>query len=174
MWRNVNAIIEGKLYLGNLSAARSSRSLTERRITHILSVCPDPIPGELPESGMRHMRISVEDVDYANLLIWLPPAVRFIDDALSKHGVVLVHCVQGLSRSAAVVAAYLMWSRRIDAASAIECVRRAREQVWINPGFHEQLVLFKLCKYAPSPACGIYNSWRSKIERILKERGSAA
>jgi dual specificity phosphatase 12 len=87
-------------------AARSSRSLTERRISHILSVCHDPIPAELPESGITHMRIPVEDVDYADLLIHLPNACRFIDRALRSQGVVLVHCVQGLSRSAAVIAAY--------------------------------------------------------------------
>ena len=55
---------------------------------------------------MTHIRIPVEDVDYADLLIYLPIAVRFIDRALREHGVVLVHCVQGLSRSATVVAAY--------------------------------------------------------------------
>jgi dual specificity phosphatase 12 len=52
------------------------------------------------------MRISVEDVDYADLLIHLPYACNFIDHALRSQGVVLVHCVQGLSRSAAVIAAY--------------------------------------------------------------------
>jgi len=169
-WKNVNAIIEGKLYLGNLSAARSSRSLSERRITHIVSVCHDPIPGELPESGMTHIRIPVEDVDYADLLICLPVAVRFIDKALREHGVVLVHCVQGLSRSATVVAAYLMWSQRMSATQALEVVRLAREQVWQNPGFQEQLVLFELCQYAPSPTCGIYRSWRAKLDRRLKEQ----
>jgi dual specificity phosphatase 12 len=87
-------------------AARSSRSLAERRITHIISVCPDAIPAELPESGICHMRIPVEDVDYADLLIHLPSACRFIDQALRGGGVILVHCVQGISRSAAVVAAY--------------------------------------------------------------------
>ncbi|KAI3612299.1 mapk phosphatase 2, partial [Moniliophthora roreri] len=155
-WKNINAIIENRLYLGNIMAARSTRSLTERRITHILSVCIDPIPAELPESGIRHMRIPVEDVDYADLLIYLPSAVRFIDDALRNGGVVLVHCVQGLSRSAAVVAAYIMWSSRVNATQALEVIRRARDQIWVNPGFQEQLVLFELCQYAPSPENGIY------------------
>lgn len=169
-WKNVNPVIENKLYLGNISAARSSRSLSERRITHILSVCPDPIPGELPESGMTHLRIPVEDVDHADLLIYLPTAVRFIDQAMRSHGIVLVHCVQGLSRSATVVAAYLMWARRINSTLALETVRRAREQVWPNPGFQEQLVLFELCQYSPSPSCGIYTSWRTTVERRLKEQ----
>lgn len=117
------------------------------------------------------MRISVEDVDYADLLIHLPYACNFIDHALRSQGVVLVHCVQGLSRSAAVIAAYLMYSQHIRAADAMEIVRRARDQVWINPGFQEQLVLFELCRYAPNPMCGFYNSWRTTIERRLKEQG---
>jgi dual specificity phosphatase 12 len=87
-------------------AARSTRSLAENRITHILSVCSDPIPAEVPEAGICHKRIQVEDVDYADLLIHLPTAVKFIDQALRSGGIVLVHCVQGISRSATVVAAY--------------------------------------------------------------------
>ncbi|KAF8814239.1 hypothetical protein BYT27DRAFT_7179666 [Phlegmacium glaucopus] len=58
-------------------AARSTHSLTDNHITHIVSVCADPIPAEAPGSGNRHMRIqSVEDVDYADLLIHLPAACR--------------------------------------------------------------------------------------------------
>ena len=87
-------------------AAKSTRSLTENRITHILSVCSDPIPAEAPEAGIVHKRIAVEDVDYADLLIHLPSACHWIDHALRSGGVVLVHCVQGISRSATVVAAY--------------------------------------------------------------------
>ncbi|KAL0949334.1 hypothetical protein HGRIS_009406 [Hohenbuehelia grisea] len=166
-WRNVDVIIENRLYLGNITAARSSRSLTERRITHIISVCTDPIPAELPESGISHMRIPVEDVDYADLLIYLPSACRFIDNAMRSGGAVLIHCVQGLSRSAAVVAAYLMYAHRMNATQALEMVRRCRSQTWVNPGFQEQLVLFELCQYNPSPTNGIYVNWRHKIQRRL-------
>ncbi|KAI6130368.1 phosphatases II [Pisolithus croceorrhizus] len=148
-WKNVDAIIEGKLYLGNIHAARSSRSLTERRITHIISVCSDPIPAEVPESGISHLRISVEDVDFADILIHLPIACHFIDQAIRSGGTVLVHCHQGLTRSATVVAAYLMCTRRIDTTQAMSVVREAREQVWFNAGFQEQLVLFELCRYQP-------------------------
>jgi dual specificity phosphatase 12 len=122
-WKNINAVIEDRLFLGNIMAATSTRSLTENRITHILSVCADQIPAELPEAPFTHMRISVEDVDYADLLIHLPSACRFIDSALRSGGIVLVHCGQGLSRSAAVVVAYLMWSRRIGVTQALEVVR---------------------------------------------------
>ncbi|KAF8842723.1 phosphatases II [Paxillus ammoniavirescens] len=166
-WKNVDTIIEGKLYLGNLHAATSSRSLTERRITHVVSVCSDPIPAELPESGIVHLRIPVEDYDFADLLIWLPTACQFIHQAISGGGIVLVHCHQGLTRSAAVVAAYLMYTRRIDAAQAMSDVRQAREQVWYTAGLHEQLVLFELCRYQPSPTCPYYAGWRQKVDAHL-------
>ncbi|KAJ6628847.1 protein-tyrosine phosphatase-like protein [Mycena sp. CBHHK59/15] len=169
VWKNVDAIIENKLYLGNLVAARSTRSLTERRITHVLSVCTDAIPAELPQSGIQHMRIPIEDVDYADLLIHLPSACQFIDHAIRSGGAVLVH--DGLSRSAAAVAAYLMWSHRISATKALETIRRARDQIWPNAGFQEQLVLFELCQYAPSPFNGIYQSWRLKLDRQLRAAG---
>ncbi|KAJ7721156.1 protein-tyrosine phosphatase-like protein [Mycena maculata] len=189
VWKNVDAIIENKLYLGNLVAARSTRSLTERRITHVLSVCTDPIPAELPQSGIQHMRIPIEDVDYADLLIHLPSACQFIDQAMRSGGAILVHDVQGVSRSAAVVAAYLMWSHRLSSTKALEIIRRgkhlftmhcssasdlsatARDQIWPNAGFQEQLVLFELCQYAPSPSNGIYQSWRYKLDRQLRAAG---
>jgi dual specificity phosphatase 12 len=62
------------------------------------------------------MRISVEDIDYEDLLIHLPSACQFIHGALEEGGNVLVHCVQGISRSAAVVAAY----REFVSSGAIE------------------------------------------------------
>ncbi|KAJ7649680.1 protein-tyrosine phosphatase-like protein [Roridomyces roridus] len=170
-WKNLDTILENQLYLGNLTAARSSRTLKEWRFTHILSVCTDALSADLPQSGIQHMRIPVEDVDYADILIHLPSACQFIDEALRSGGVVLVHGVQGISRSAAVVAAYLMWSRRIGAAPAWQDVRKARHQIWPNAGFQEQLVLFELCQYAPSPSNEIYKSWRRKLDRQLQAAG---
>ncbi|KIK04657.1 hypothetical protein K443DRAFT_92750 [Laccaria amethystina LaAM-08-1] len=170
-WKNIDTVIENRLFLGNIMAARSTRSLTERRITHILSVCTEEIPAESPQSGICHMRIPVEDVDYEDILIHLPSACRFIDQALRGGGVVLVHCVQGISRSATVVAAYMMWSRRISVTDALYHLRAARDQIWPNPGFHEQLLLFEVCGYQPSPANGHYAAWRYKLDRRLRAAG---
>ena len=117
--------------------------MTDNGITHIVSVCTDPIPGEVPASGICHMRIPVKDVYYADLLIHLPSACQFIDQALRSGGVVFVHCVQGISRSATVVAAYcrlsififqltnsyynaVMWSRRINSTQALNIVRNGK------------------------------------------------
>jgi len=165
--RNISTIIEGRLYLGTIEAAKSSRTLAERRITHIVSVGTEPIPADNPASGIRQFRIPVQDVDYADILIHLPAVCQFMYQAIAGGGVVLVHCVSGLSRSATVVAAYIMYTQRISPTDAMSVVRRAREQVWFNGGFHEQLVLFEVCRYAPSPSEGVYLKWRQKIQRYL-------
>ncbi|KAI0053821.1 phosphatases II [Auriscalpium vulgare] len=169
-FKNVSAIIEGRLFLGNIVSAQSTRSLTERRITHIVSVCTEPIPAEHPQSGIRHLRIPVQDADVEDLLIWMPHACRFIDEALRVGGVVLVHGLHGLSRGATIMAAYLMWSRRISSTDALDTVRRHREQIWPNVGFQEQLSLFEMCRYAPSPTEGIYVRWRQNLDRRLQGR----
>ena len=72
-----------------------------------MSVCTDPIPADIPAGGIRQLRIPVADVDYEDLIIHFPAACNFIHKAIAEGGTVLVHCNQGVSRSAAVVAAYV-------------------------------------------------------------------
>jgi dual specificity phosphatase 12 len=59
---------------------------------HVLSVCTDPIPAELPQSGIQHIRIPIEDVDHADLLKHLPSAC--IDHVIRSGGAILVHDIQ--------------------------------------------------------------------------------
>ena len=61
----------------------------------------------------------------------------------------------------------LMASQRLSATDAQDRVRRAREQVWINPGFQEQLALWGFCQYNVTPDNGIYKKWRMGIENAL-------
>lgn len=91
----------------SLTTASTPAGLHERNITHIVSVCREPIPAHHPQSGYEIHKIPIEDAPTEDLVIHLPAACQFIHKAMVTPGaVVLVHCVQGLSRSAAVVAAY--------------------------------------------------------------------
>jgi dual specificity phosphatase 12 len=90
----------------SLAIAKSTRYLTEHKVTHMVSVCIEEVPAQWRQSGIEHLRIPVEDVDAADILGWLPAAVQFIANARRAGGVVLVHSVLGQSRSAVVAAAY--------------------------------------------------------------------
>jgi hypothetical protein len=39
----------------------------------------------------------------------------------------------------------------------------AHHPMWISAAFHEQLVLFKLCHYAPGPGNAVYDAWRARV-----------
>jgi dual specificity phosphatase 12 len=58
-------------------------------------------------------------------------------------GTMLVHCQAGCSRSVAIVAAYLMHTRRISAATAVAMVRARRPDAEPNTGFMAQLELYE-------------------------------
>ncbi|KAM0425603.1 hypothetical protein ACHAPT_009134 [Fusarium lateritium] len=82
---------QDELFVGGLWALRRSDSLTDRRITHVLSLVPFN-PSALKNfkdepwidygKDFRHLVIDIDDVDDADLLIELPKAVRFIEEGL--------------------------------------------------------------------------------------------
>ncbi|KAJ7922487.1 hypothetical protein B0H13DRAFT_1982773 [Mycena leptocephala] len=53
-------------------------------------------------------------------------------------------------------------SHRISASKALENIWQARHQIWSNASLHEQLILFEMCQYQPSPS-NCYQSWRYKL-----------
>ncbi|ORZ35114.1 protein-tyrosine phosphatase-like protein, partial [Catenaria anguillulae PL171] len=68
-----------------------------------------------------------------NLADHLPTALAFIDTHLVAGRPVLVHCMCGVSRSAAVVLAYLMWKAKWGFRTAYEHVKARRN---ISPNMH--------------------------------------
>ncbi|EIW73571.1 hypothetical protein TREMEDRAFT_25665 [Tremella mesenterica DSM 1558] len=60
----------------------------------------------------------------------------------TKPGGVLVHCQAGVSRSATVVAAYLVQTLGVDPVEAVELIRQRRPQVDPSDTFWHQLGLF--------------------------------
>ncbi|KAF7353852.1 Phosphatases II [Mycena venus] len=157
---SVDEILKDQIYLGNLSAAESDETRQKRGITHILSVCP-----ELRSTGANHLVIPVDDSDYDDLLIHLPKACHFIEDALAHGGRVLIHCVMGISRSTTVLAAYLMKTRSLSVAAAISFMKQYRPQVQPNYGFVKQLEAFLECGCAPSATHPAYVSWKRRQKK---------
>lgn len=69
----------------------------------------------------RYHRCELEDFD--DIARALPAAFAFIDDALVRGTEVLVHCRMGVNRSAAVIVAFLVLKRGMDAESAVRLVQ---------------------------------------------------
>lgn len=73
-------------------------------------------------------------------------SIQFIDTAI-ENGNILVHCLAGVSRSPTIVAAYLMFKKRLRYKEALAIIKQTRPFVNPNPGFIEQLKLFKEMGY---------------------------
>ena len=76
----------------------------------------------------RYRRLPVYDNAGQAIGTYLSGCVEFIKTGL-HYGSVLVHCVQGVSRSATVVVAYVMKERSMDLDTALEFCRLKRPQV---------------------------------------------
>jgi len=146
-----------------LSSALSSDLREHLGITHILSVCPESFLIEI--NPQNHLKITVNDSEYEDLLIHLPKACQFIQKALDEGGRILVHCVMGVSRSATVLSAFLMQSKHITASQALEFIRTRRPCIQPNYGFIKQLDAFAQCDYHPSPQNPAYISWKRRQEQ---------
>jgi hypothetical protein len=129
---------------------------------------PSPIP------GISHLAIDALDIESEFLLdAAVPAALNFIQAALDAKGCVLVHCQHGHSRSVAIVSAYLMRSRSISAAAAVDIVAAAR-LIDINPGFQIQLLILQHANSVQSTLhSSAHSRWRlARLQsRVFASRG---
>uniref|UniRef100_A0A672JKG2 Dual specificity protein phosphatase n=1 Tax=Salarias fasciatus TaxID=181472 RepID=A0A672JKG2_SALFA len=131
------------LYIGDESVARDKSTLSLLGVTHILNAAAGRHrinTGQLFYSDLEVEYLGVEASDHPefNLQPYFSPAAQFIESALKKNGQVLVHCAMGVSRSGALVLAYLMISQGLSLVESIIAVRLNRD-IAPNSGFLEQL-----------------------------------
>jgi protein-tyrosine phosphatase len=125
--------ITEKIYLGNEDGQRDLEKLTSLGVTNILN-CAAFVENFHPDKFI-YENLNMEDSILEDLSKYLPKAYEFID----KSEVVYIHCQAGISRSAAIVIAYLMMKRKINFEDAFELVRNSRKSINPNSGFINQL-----------------------------------
>ena len=116
--------------------------MKELGITHVVTVIIGVAP-IFPQHFAYHL-VPVRDIpeDGPSLYRHLGQSVHFIEDALSgsPDAKVYVHCMAGRSRSATVVAAWLIATKRYRLhRDAIAFLQGRRSVVQPNAGFVEQL-----------------------------------
>jgi len=125
----------GALYLGSISAVLDPSILREHDIHHLVQVLDAPWLPESEQDGYECYRLDILDLESQDLKPHLEDAVEDIDSALGRGRNVLVHCQQGVSRSAAIVIAYLIRKRGMSFDSALAFVRQRRPCIKPNSGF---------------------------------------
>ncbi|KAJ3170043.1 phosphatase [Irineochytrium annulatum] len=137
----MDVVIPG-LLISDLRAAENVKLLDAHHISHVLCLGWEYDA----HRDMVHLKgnhvIEILDDEDANLLDHLPDCIAFISAAIDGGGVCLVHCQAGVSRSAAVVVAYMMARMGMTRDEALERLRGVRAVVDPNAGFMMQLEIF--------------------------------
>ncbi|XP_045113202.1 uncharacterized protein LOC123505656 [Portunus trituberculatus] len=136
--------------LGDADTALSTQEIKDNNITHILNAAQGTnnhaysgYVGTNPSyyaklRNIKFMGIPAMDMPSFYIRPYLRQAADFIDKALKEGGRVLVHCVCGISRSAALVVAFLMLKRGMNVLTAVSTIKKKRN-IYPNQGFMSQL-----------------------------------
>eukprot|EP01039_Chlorochromonas_danica_P002911 gene2911-3178_t len=132
-------VYNNQVYLGCRDCACNREGLRELGISAVL-VCGTGLPLFFQEEGtIRYHLLPIEDSLEQNLFLYLPSAMAFIDQVVDEGGRVLVHCYAGISRSAAVVIAWLMQRFQWNYDKAFLHVLSCRRKICPNNHFAKTL-----------------------------------
>lgn len=129
------------IILGNGETIQNVEYLKKIGVTHVLNTAERHVsvnPAKYPLHGISYFGFHVDDHPMANIARFFGRTTDFIDEALCRNGLIVVNCVMGWSRSATVVAAYLMMKQGMSSAEALQTIRQSRP-IRPNPGFLQQL-----------------------------------
>ncbi|KAJ7523775.1 hypothetical protein O6H91_18G062500 [Diphasiastrum complanatum] len=110
------------------------------------------------EAKLVRKSMPLSDMETENLLEHLEECLAFVEEGV-KSGAILVHCLAGVSRSAAVVLAYIMKVERLSLDDALISLRKASDKVCPNAGFMNQLRLFQMMDYKIDKRNSLYKGF---------------
>ncbi|XP_066965208.1 phosphatidylglycerophosphatase and protein-tyrosine phosphatase 1 [Macrobrachium rosenbergii] len=143
--------IDNRVILGALPFRNMTKQLVEKEgVRGVISMNEDyelkflsNMEEEWAAVGVSFLQLSTTDIFEAPSLEKLQQGVDFIKDFDEKeNGHVYVHCKAGRTRSATLVACYLMAKNLWTPETAVEHIKTARPHIWLGPKQHEALHLF--------------------------------
>ncbi len=122
------------LYIGNIVASQDFSFIKKNNIKVIIN-CSNTIPNQFVlNSDIEYYRLpvddSLEEYDIDLMAKLLPQYVEIINKSLTENKPVLVHCYAGRQRSAALIAAYLMYKYNYTIDEAYKLIISKRPQAF--------------------------------------------
>ncbi|XP_005101100.1 dual specificity protein phosphatase 19 [Aplysia californica] len=131
------AEVEEGLIMGSQDVAHDFETLKKFGVTHILNVATG-VENLFP-NHFTYQTQEFRDLPEFPIFHGFEKAINFIDEGRSSGGCVLVHCNAGISRSAAIVMAYLITKNKMSVNESFSYLRSKRPPTCPNPGFLIQL-----------------------------------
>ncbi|KAJ3694642.1 hypothetical protein LUZ60_000019 [Juncus effusus] len=139
-------IFKDFLYLGSYDNASRSELLKTVGISHILNTVPSC--QNLYKNSFTYYCLK------DNTSLQFDDAIQFLEQCEKDKARVLVHCMSGKSRSAAVVIAYLMKSRGWRLAQSFQWVKERRPQISLSSSVQDELLEFEQKLFGSNSSTG--------------------
>ena len=130
------------LYLGSFNNACDIEELERIKATHVLNCAYECNNENLPKD-IKVLHLKIYDYEAFDISSFFEKANDFINQCKSENGIVFVHCKLGVSRSAALVLAYLIKNMGYTVDSALQLLVQKRDRVNPNKGFMKQLYSYE-------------------------------
>jgi protein-tyrosine phosphatase len=139
------------VYLGSERNSLDPEVLKRLNIKSIINVAEEcrNIVFEMKDASRDHKRLTIREGDYLhlpwshfeqNIKDHLPKALSFISKQLNSEKSILIHCKQGICRSASLVIAYVMIEKGLNFEDAYKFVKTKSPNVSPNLLFVYQLM----------------------------------
>jgi len=135
---NIDKITD-KIYLGDIDGANEIEYLKQEGITHIISLAGEIYSPKYEEGLFIRKIINVDDFEEENIFQYFKECIEFIE----KSDKIYIHCMAGVSRSASIVIAYLLWKNKKGYNETYFDVKNKRRYIGPNQGFVIQLKYFE-------------------------------
>ena len=129
--------ITDKIYLGDIDGAREVDYLKKQGIKYIINLAGTMFSPEYEEGLFTRKMIEIMDFPKENIFQYFKECIDFIE----KADKIYIHCMAGVSRSASIVIAYIMWKEHKNYNEAFAFVKKYRF-IYPNFGFVYQLKYF--------------------------------
>jgi protein-tyrosine phosphatase len=138
--------IEPLLYLGSVDAFKDKKFVSKiDAVVSITRIATEDfgLPSRISVQNKNHLDICLADHEDSDISQHFDESYEFITNHILEGHSVFVHCAAGISRSATLVAAYLMRVNKWTAYEALSLLKEKRPCIRPNDGFLEQLLLFE-------------------------------
>lgn len=149
LYDSVLSEVAPRILVGADEAARDLPKLREAGVTHVVNCAAATCANHFEDADAKDSSgggaVGAPPIVYLSLFLQdslredisraFYDSIEFIDEAISKGGTVLIHCQHGVSRSATIAMAHLMWRDSVGYEDALERVRSVRPTVNPNIGF---------------------------------------
>ena len=130
------------LFLGTFSNACDKEELRRLKIKYVLNCAIECKNQTLPKH-IKELHLKIRDIPTFDIIPFFQQANEFINQARADGSVILIHCKLGISRSAAIIIAYLIKYYGFNVNSALKFIKQQRDRINPNKGFIEQLFKYE-------------------------------